>query len=104
MSLELVTSPATDEDVQMIELFKLDGKSYEIPNEPRFNMQLQYMQRLRDDSEMLAGAWMLTELVGKEAFDALANYKKLTKPQFDQVILAARKVVFGELEEDSGKA
>lgn len=103
MSLELETSPVVSEAAP-IELFKLDGKSYTIPNEPRFNMQLQYMQKMQDESEMLAGAWMLTELVGKEAFSALANFRGLTRPQFDQVILAARKVVFGELEEDSGKA
>lgn len=106
MTIELKSS---DEAVEQVELFSIDGVSYTIPNKVRANITLKMMRMIRTDGEMAASAWLVEELVGEEGFNALCDYDDLTDEQFEQVLKAARLIALGETEEDekaggSGKA
>jgi hypothetical protein len=95
--------PKNTDEVEQVELFKLNGKSYTIPNKARANVSLKYLNLLRKEGDAAASAYLLTTLLGEEAFDALTEYDDLTTEQFTDVVGAAQKVVLGELDNPKGK-
>lgn len=101
MSIELSTSEATA-DIEMVELFSIDGKSYEIPKKPRMNIALRAMKLMRTQGTEAAGAYMLEELLGEEAYDALCDYDDLDADTLQAIMAGAQKVVFGGLEGPKG--
>ena len=99
MSIELTTST---EEVEKLELFSIDGKSYYIDNKPRINVALKTLKLLRTEGEEAAMAFMMEAAIGEEAFDALTEYDDLTPETFQAIVQAAQKVVFGGLEAPKG--
>lgn len=98
MSIELTTSNESNEEVEQVELFSIDGKSYTIPKKPRMNVALKTMKMIRTEGEDAAAAYMLEAVIGEEAYDALTDYDDLDPETFRQIIAIAQKVVFGGLE------
>jgi hypothetical protein len=96
--LELVTS-ASVEPVETIPLFSIDGKEYRIPLVPSAAMGLRYLKMLRTQGEMVANGWALEEMLGTEAYDALANFKDLTPQDLAQLSEIVGKHMLGALEE-----
>lgn len=99
MSIELVTST---EEVEQVELFSIDGKSYTIPNKPRLNVALKTLKIAREEGQDAAMAYMMEKAIGEEAFEALTNYDDLDADTFAQIVNAAQSVVFGGLEGPKG--
>lgn len=99
MSIELTTST---EEVEKLELFSIDGKSYYIDNKPRLNVALKTLKLIRKDGEEAAIAYMMEAAIGEEAFDALTEYDDLDIETFQAIVQAAQKVVFGGLEAPKG--
>jgi hypothetical protein len=99
-NIELTTN--TSEEVEQVELFSIDGKSYTIANKPRLNVALKSLKLARKDGEEAAAAYMLEAVLGEEAFDALTEYEDLTPETFTAIFQAAQKVVFGGLEGPKG--
>lgn len=102
MSEKIELKSATVE-AEQIELFSIDGKSYTIPNKPRLNVALKTLKLVRTQGEEAASAFMLEAVIGEEAFEALTEYDDLDAETFQQIILAAQKIVFGGLEAPKGK-
>lgn len=98
MSINFDEMPKDNSEVEQVELFKLNGHSYTIPNKARANVSLKYLNLLRKEGDAAASAYLLTTLLGDEAFDALTEYDDLTQDQFTAVVEAAQKVVLGNLE------
>lgn len=100
--VDLDATPKQDTPVGAVELFRLGGQVHTIPEKARFNIALKYLWLAKVDGEVLAGQWLLEELLGPEGYQALMNYDDLTEEQFGTIMTAAQKVVLGSLE--SGKA
>lgn len=96
--LELVT-PASDEAVETVPLFSIDGKEYGIPAVISASLGLKYLKMLRTQGEVVAGGWVLEEMLGEEGYDALSNFKGLTTKQLEQLCEIAGKHALGSLEE-----
>lgn len=99
-NIELTTK--SDVEVEQVELFSIDGKSYTIPNKPRLNVALKTLKLMRKEGEEAAMAYMMEAAIGEEAFDALTEYEDLDAETFQQIVLAAQKIVFGGLEAPKG--
>lgn len=96
--LELVT-PKVEEKVELVDIFSIDGRAYQMPIEVPPNVGLKYLKMLRLQGEAFANGWALEEMLGTEAYDALANFKGLTKEHLEQLQEVVGKHVLGSVEE-----
>lgn len=85
-------------------LFRLGGREYTTTDRPTTALSLRYLRMLKDEDENTANAYLLTEMVGPEAYDALCDYDDLTPEQFQQIMELARKVAMKGLPDDGPKA
>jgi len=90
--------PASEERVP---LFKLDGKTYTIPKNPKAATALRYLYELRHNNGDAAAGQMLEDLLGEESYVALMN-SDITMPQLTQVMKAAEQHLMGSIEEPVG--
>ena len=93
-----IKSSETPDVTDVVELFELDDKKYFIPAVPRLNISLKYLRLARKEGQAAAIAYLLEALLGEDGFEALTDYDKLTKEQFQAVVKAAQKVALGTLE------
>lgn len=85
-------------DVEQIELFKIDGKSFTIQNRPRINVSLKYLKNARTLGAEQAGAILLEDLLGAEAFDALCECDTLTTEEWNEIVALAQRITVGSVE------
>jgi hypothetical protein len=100
----VIELPATTPEVigDTVVLFKLDGREYSVPAEPRAAVALRYLRNVRRKSTDYAAATLLEELLGVDGFDALCEYDQLKPDQFKQIMAAAQKLTMGAFEEAFG--
>lgn len=93
-----------EEPVEMVDLFQLNGRMYQIQKKPRLNIALKFLKMRREKGEMDAAAELLPDMIGEEAFSALAEYEGLKPEMLQQVAMAAAKVTMGGLEKALGNS
>lgn len=103
MSGAVMLAGGTSAPVEMVDLFHLDGVTYQIPAKPRVNVALRYLRTAKRDGETVATSELLEALLGVDGFEALTNYDELTPDQFAQIVAAAQKVTLGALEQHAGE-
>jgi len=88
----------TDEDDEpdLVEIFRLDGKSHYIDRNIGVGVSLRLLKTLRAEGENAAVGAMLIELLGEESYDALANHRGVKPRHLAQVLLACNKAIFGD--------
>lgn len=96
MAVELTTTP--DDQVERVELFSLDGKSYTIPRRPKANVALRYLYEVKQHGSEVAAGSLLMNLLGEENYLTLMDNDDLTLDQLKQVMELAQKVTLGNLE------
>lgn len=101
MTIELTSTP--NAEIETVELFSIDGQSYSIPKKPRVNLALRYLKMAREEGADAASAYLLEQLVGPAAYDALMNYEDLTSETLGAIMEAAQKVTLGGLEDPKAK-
>lgn len=99
MAVELTT---TNEPVDRVPLFRIDGVEYTIPKKVKANVQLKYLRSLKEEGELAATYVMLEALLGREGYEALMNYENLTEEDFKTIVDIASHIVLGNTE--TGKA
>lgn len=99
--LNLDKKKKATEDVEVIDLFTLDGKTYSIPAKAKANLGLRYLKSVRESGPDLAAGELLEAMIGTEAYDALMNYDDLEPDDLTQVMEAVQKVVLGGVETPS---
>lgn len=92
--------PAPD----LVDLFSIDGKMYQIPAKVRANQGLKFLWLAKTKDEQTAGIVMLEELVGSEGFQALMNYDQLKPEHLEQIITAVVTVLLGAVEDEKDSA
>lgn len=96
VDLDVPRDGGTEE--RMVDLFKLDGKTYQIPANPKANIALKFMRNTRKYGDVIASDVLLEELLGTEGYEALVNHDELTSEQFQTVMMIAQKLVLGTME------
>lgn len=95
---------SNSEPVGMVDLFSIDGVSYQIPAKPRVNVALRYLWHAKQYGEDAAAAELLEALLGEKGFKALVEYDELGPEDFTAILKAAQKVTLGALEEAQGES
>lgn len=98
--LDLGSSEVDEKEVETIDIFKLDGKVYSAPKEMPFSVALEYMEAQAEQGPDAAVFFMLKNVLGHEAFDALKKNRNLTAEQFQEVVEAVESHI---LVDEEGK-
>ncbi len=102
--IELVSGGDEDAPPEMVDLFSIDGVTYQIPSKPRVNVALKYLWQARTVGEDHAAGELLESLLGPKGFQALVEYDDLTPEQFANILGAAQKVTLGAMEAAQGNS
>lgn len=94
------TGPAPQAD--LVEIFSIDDVPYFIPREISPSVSLRYMKRVRQIGLEIAAGELLEELLGTEAYDALANCKYVTQQHLADVISLVQHQTMGAIELPKG--
>lgn len=97
--IEIVTS---EEDADEIPVFSIDGEVYTMPASIPAGIALQAIDVLRESGEMAAGVWMITQVVGEGAYEALKTSPAVTVQNLKDILDRVNDHVMGQME-DSGK-
>lgn len=94
--LDLRSEDADELEPDLVEIFRLDGTPYFIDRNIGAGVALRVLKSIKTEGENAAVATMLTEMLGDEAFDALANFKGITPKHLQQVLVACQKAILGD--------
>jgi hypothetical protein len=83
-------------------LFRLGGVDYMTTDRPRVALSLRYMRKVREVGEAEANAYLLEEMIGPEAYEALEEYDDLTTEQFADIMELVKKITVKALPGDGG--
>jgi hypothetical protein len=93
-----IVTPDQPAEVEMVEIFSIDNKPYCVPKDVSPSVSLRFMKLARLEGMEVAMAGLLEEMLGEEAYDALASYPHLTKEQFSDVMQLIRRHSMGAVE------
>lgn len=82
------------------ELFSIDGVSYTIPKEVPASLGLEAIDRTAREGEVRANRWLMIQLMGQEAYDALRTCPGVGKEDLLAIQAVCRELVFGDQEEE----
>jgi hypothetical protein len=85
--------------VEMVPLFWIDDVEYGMPKKIRPNVSLKYLRMIRQQGQDVAGAWLLEEVIGAEAYEALMNYDALEEEHLNKVMAIVEQHVLGQAEQ-----
>lgn len=103
--INLDEAPKLDNSkVEMINLFQLGGRTYQIPAKPRVNLALKFLWQRKTKGELEAAAALLGDMIGDEGFQALMEYEDLTSEILEKVCTAAATVAMGGMEQAVGNS
>jgi hypothetical protein len=83
-------------------LFAIDGHHYTISTPVPAGFTLRALEMMAEESEAAAMMWLLKELIGKVAFDALANHPDVTTEHLKAILDRLQVLTIGAME-DAGK-
>ncbi|MFC5947078.1 hypothetical protein ACFQH9_02145 [Pseudonocardia lutea] len=92
-----------EQEVEMVDLFTVNGVTYSIPKRPPVNIALGFLRDVRKEGPTLAEAALMERLIGEEGYDALVNYPGLTTEQMEQISDRVMTVTLGAMEASKGK-
>lgn len=76
-------------------LFSIDGRDYYVATEVPFRVTLKATRIYANGSAAQAEAYVMTQFLGDEAYEALCE-SSVTEDQFDKIVELAAKVVMGK--------
>src|SRR5262245_35947419 len=98
----VLSSQPSDGPEEMVDLFSIDGRTFQVPARPRVNVALQGIDDLLEYGAGLAEILMLKRAIGQEAFTALSEFEGLTRDHLRQLGKAVTALTMGALEEEEG--
>jgi hypothetical protein len=100
-----ITSRPADAAIEMVTLFEIDGKAYQIPAKPDAGLALQVVEDAVEHGSVVADLMMLKRVIGDEGFQALKDCGALTGDHLRRLSDAVTKITLGALEdEESGNS
>lgn len=95
----LIEIDSNEVNTEVKDLFSLDGRVYTMPAEVPASVALQFLHISRTEGETAAISWVMEEVLGTEAYDALRNCRALKPHQLRAVIKVVTDEVMGVMEE-----
>ena len=89
-------------EVEQVELFTLEGKTYTIPSKVDANRVLAFMQEMRNGGQDAAAVGLLIDLIGRPGYLALRNYPGLQMTDLKAIFDTVSKAAMGSMEELTG--
>lgn len=89
--IDLGSTEDAANEIETVELFKLDDKVYSVPKEVSAGVSLEYLERQSEEGPDAAIYFIMKKLLGEEAFNALKSHPNLKKDQLEQVMAAVEK-------------
>lgn len=99
-----IVTPEQPPEIEMIEIFSIDGKPYCVPKEVSPSLPLRFMKLARQVGSEIAMGALIEEMLGEEAYDALASCKYLKKEQFRDVMELINRHAMGAVEAPKGRS
>lgn len=93
--VELNSEAVKEKAPDLVEIFRIDGRSFSVDANQDASVALEYLHLLRTQGPDHAAAYMLAEVLGQEAYDALRSFKGITAFQLGQVMQAVQTVLMG---------
>lgn len=85
--IDLGSSAVEDnEPVEMVEVFILDNKTYSVPKEISAGVSLAYLEKQSEEGPDAAIYYLMKELLGTDAFDALKSHPRLKKSDLSKIM------------------
>lgn len=94
--LDLHSQDAEDEQPDLAEVFRLDGRPYFIDRNRGAGVAMKMLKLIRTEGENAAMANFLLDVLGDEAFEALSNFPGVKIGQLQTVMLACTKALLGD--------
>ncbi|NUU26110.1 MAG: hypothetical protein HOV68_32110 [Streptomycetaceae bacterium] len=99
-----IVTPETPPEVELVELFSIDGQAYFVPRDPSPAVALRFIRAAQVAGMELALAELLVEMLGEEAYEALASCDAMTAAQFGAIMQGLRQLSMGALEGPKGSS
>ncbi len=100
--LKLSSKAAKPKEARM-PLFELDGVVFSVLQNPGPALGLRYLNICRQQGVEAGTAFILEEMLGTEAYEALMNYEELTHEQYDWVMDQVVKRAIGPKEKPKAR-
>ena len=98
--IEIVNS---DEEVERVDVFSIDGVMYSMPKEVNAAIALRAVEIIRREGDMAVVPFMFAETVGRDGYEALKNCTSLKAGQLKQVVRIISDSVLGAVELSAGE-
>lgn len=85
-TIQLPTAKVEDGDIEMIDVFELDGEVYQMPKKVSAGLGLKYLKIQAERGQDAAIYYMMLELLGDEAYEALMDHPSLDQEALDQIL------------------
>jgi capsid portal protein len=90
--IDLGSSELTEEQsAEKVEIFKLDGKVYGVPKHFSAGVVLTYLEKQAEEGPDAAMYYIMTEMLGKEAYKALMSHQNLKRDDLTRIMEAVEK-------------
>lgn len=89
-------------EVKQIELFRLNGKTYSVPEKISAGKVLAFMQEMRVSGKEGAAVGLLIDTIGQAGYQKLVSYPGLTTADLKAIFETVAQVAMGSMEEMTG--
>lgn len=99
--IQLTTEKVDDKD--KVHLFSIDGRDYLVPKKVPYRVTLKASKIFAEKTQAQAEAYVMTQFLGEEAYDALCE-STVTEEEFEKIADLASKVVMGKAKNQGNRA
>lgn len=96
------SKPEGAEEVKRIPLFHIDDETWTVPVRLSPAVGLRYLRTVRERGVDAAAAELLTEAIGADAFDALAECDEMDQDAMDSIIGMVMGIALGSVDPGKG--
>lgn len=97
----VISDEEPEGEVEMVDLFEIAGRMYQVPAKPPFAHALRAISTARTQGAGMAELMILEEVVGPEAWEALCSAKGVTGAQVAKLANAVSLLVMGAMEDEA---
>ena len=101
-AIKLPTAKVEEGDIEMIDVFELDGDVFQMPKKVSAGIGLKYLKIQAERGPDAAIYYMMLELLGEEAYEALMEHPSLDKETLDQILETVESHGLGASQGKSG--
>lgn len=98
----VIDTSAGEQDVETEVLFTIDGDEYTVPKVVPAIVGVRALEVAATEGEAASVRWLMLEVLGQEAYDALLACTGVTSKQLGQIMTVVRDKAMGDMEDALG--